>query len=56
MLEVTGATAAMPALRLQAETATRMLTRRDPYVNLLRGTVATFAAVAGGATSVTVRA
>ncbi|MFO1072837.1 MAG: methylmalonyl-CoA mutase family protein [Geminicoccaceae bacterium] len=54
VLEVTGATAAMPALRLQAETATRMLTRRDPYVNLLRGTVATFAAVAGGATSVTV--
>ena len=31
--------AAMPALRLHAETATRMLTRRDPQVNILRGTV-----------------
>ena len=44
----------MPALRVHAETATRMFTRLDPYVNVLRGTVAAFAAAAGGATSITV--
>jgi methylmalonyl-CoA mutase len=54
VLEVAGAAEAMPGLRLHAETATRMLSRRDPYVNLLRATVATFAAAAGGATSITV--
>ena len=32
-----------------------MLTRRDPYVNLLRGTVAGFAAGVGGADAVTVQ-
>jgi methylmalonyl-CoA mutase len=37
-----------------AETAWRMMTRRDPWVNLLRATVATFAAGLGGADSVTV--
>ena len=31
-----------------------MLTRRDPYVNLLRGTIAAFAAGVGGADAVTV--
>ena len=31
-----------------------MLTRRDPYGNLLRGTVAGFAAGVGGADAVTV--
>ena len=31
-----------------------MLTRRDPYVNLLRGTIAGFAAGVGGADAVTV--
>lgn len=54
VLEQIGASAAMKGLRLHAETATRMLTRRDPYVNILRTTVATFAAAAGGAASVTV--
>ena len=54
VLAVSGAAAAMPGLRLHAETATRMLSRRAPYVNVLRGTVATFAAAAGGATSITV--
>ena len=54
VLEVSGATTAMPALRVRAETATRMYTRLDPYVNVLRGTVAAFAAAAGGATSITV--
>ena len=40
--------------RVEAETAWRMLTRRDPWVNLLRGTAAAFAAGAGGADAVTV--
>jgi methylmalonyl-CoA mutase len=39
---------------IHAETAWRMLTRRDPHVNILRSTVATFAAGIGGADSVTV--
>lgn len=37
-----------------AETAWRMLTRRDPWVNMLRATTATFAAGLGGADAVTV--
>jgi len=39
---------------IHAETAWRMLTRRDPWVNLLRSTVAGFAAAVGGADSVCV--
>ncbi|MCP5978610.1 methylmalonyl-CoA mutase family protein, partial [Klebsiella pneumoniae] len=35
-------------------TAWRTLTRRDPYMNLLRGTIAAFAAGVGGADSITV--
>jgi methylmalonyl-CoA mutase len=41
------------AARLQAETAWRMTTRRDPWVNMLRGTIAAFSAGLGGADSVT---
>ena len=41
-------------LRLHAETAWRMATRCDPWVNLLRATVATFSAGIGGADSITV--
>lgn len=37
-----------------AVTSPTMLTRRDPYVNLLRGTLAGFAAGVGGADAVTV--
>ncbi len=40
---------------LHAETAWRSLTRRDPWVNLLRGTIATFAAGVGGADCLTVQ-
>ncbi len=40
-------------IRLHAETAWRSLTQRDPHVNLLRGTIAVFAAGIGGADSVT---
>src|ERR1700676_4157956 len=41
-------------LFVAAETAWRMLTQRDPYVNMLRATVATFSAGLAGATVVTV--
>jgi len=39
---------------IAAETAWRMMTRRDPYVNMLRATVAVFAAGLGGADAITV--
>ena len=39
---------------IAAETAWRMMTRRDPWVNMLRATMAVFAAGIGGANSVTV--
>jgi methylmalonyl-CoA mutase len=42
-----------PAL-VTAETAWRMMTRRDPYVNMLRTTIAVAAAGLGGADAITV--
>lgn len=50
-----GATGAAGAMKLQAATSRRMLTRRDPWVNILRNTAACFAAGVGGADIVTVR-
>ncbi|PLX39015.1 MAG: methylmalonyl-CoA mutase [Hyphomicrobiales bacterium] len=41
-------------LTVHTETAWRMMTRRDPWVNMLRTTIAGFAAGVGGATSLTV--
>ncbi|HEV7407079.1 MAG TPA: methylmalonyl-CoA mutase family protein [Bradyrhizobium sp.] len=41
-------------LFIAADTAWRMLTQRDPYVNMLRGTIATFSAGLGGADSISV--
>lgn len=41
-------------IRLDAETAWRMTTRRDPFVNMLRGAIAACAAGLGGADGVTV--
>lgn len=41
-------------IRLDAETAWRMATKRDPWVNMLRATVATFAGALGGADGITV--
>ncbi|MBS0527807.1 MAG: methylmalonyl-CoA mutase, partial [Proteobacteria bacterium] len=41
-------------LFIAAETAWRMLTQRDPYVNMLRATIATFSAGLGGANSICV--
>jgi len=45
--------AAAPAF-ITAETAWRMMTRRDPYVNMLRATIAVFSAGVGGADAITV--
>lgn len=50
----TDACGAAQAMSLHAVGSPTMLTRRDPYVNLLRGTVAAFAAGTGGADAVTV--
>jgi len=41
-------------IRLHAETAWRMTTRRDPWVNMLRTTIAAFSAGIGGADGITV--
>jgi methylmalonyl-CoA mutase len=41
-------------IRVHAETAWRMATRRDPWNNLLRATLAAFGAAVGGADAVTV--
>ncbi len=40
-------------LKLHAEASWRMMSRRDPHVNLLRATAATFAAATAGADSLT---
>ncbi len=41
-------------LFIAADTAWRMMTQRDPYVNMLRATMATFSAGLGGANAITV--
>ncbi|MBO6688581.1 MAG: methylmalonyl-CoA mutase [Henriciella sp.] len=43
-------------MKLHAVTSSRMLTRYDAWVNMLRGTAACFAAATGGADVITVRA
>ncbi|MGP4025499.1 methylmalonyl-CoA mutase family protein [Actinomadura sp. 3N407] len=52
--EVSGA-AEGTAARVHAVTSSAMMTRRDPWVNMLRTTIATFAAGTGGADAVTVQ-
>lgn len=52
--EACGATSPARAMRIHARTAQRILSRRDPWVNMLRTTVAAFAAGIGGANSVAV--
>ncbi len=42
------------AAHVQAESAWRMMTARDPYVNVMRGAIAAFSAGLGGADSVSV--
>ena len=49
-----GAPDAAPRISITAETSSRMLTRRDPWVNLLRSTIACAAAGMGGAEAITV--
>lgn len=44
------------AMRLQAVTSARMLTRYDPWTNILRVTAAVFAGATGGADIITARA
>ena len=53
--EAFGASGPAAGMKLQAVTSRRMLTKRDPWVNLLRNTAACFAAGVGGADIVTVR-
>ncbi len=53
--EVSGASPAARAQRQHAVTSSVMTTRRDPWVNMLRTTVACFAAGVGGADVVTVQ-
>ncbi|MEV4870978.1 methylmalonyl-CoA mutase family protein [Streptomyces syringium] len=52
--EVCGATPGAGAQRQHAVTSSVMMTRRDPWVNMLRTTVAALGAGVGGADSVTV--
>jgi len=52
VLELSGADGV--PMRLHAATSRPMLSKYDPYVNMLRGTVAAFAAGVGGADAVTV--
>ncbi|HXP95998.1 MAG TPA: methylmalonyl-CoA mutase family protein [Telmatospirillum sp.] len=48
-----GASQDAAAMMLRAKSAERMYTRVDPWVNLLRATVSTFASAVGGADAVT---
>ncbi|WP_435108731.1 methylmalonyl-CoA mutase family protein [Nocardiopsis synnemataformans] len=54
VLDASGVPADQRAMRLHAATSEAMMTRRDPHVNMLRTTVACFAAGVGGADAVTV--
>ncbi|MEU3015796.1 methylmalonyl-CoA mutase subunit beta [Nocardiopsis sp. NPDC007018] len=54
VLEACGVPADRRGMSLHATTSDAMLTRRDPHVNMLRTTVACFAAGVGGADAVTV--
>lgn len=54
MADASGAGAEAHGLQMTAETSVRMMTRRDPWVNMLRTTIATAAAAMGGADAITV--
>lgn len=54
VLEASGVEPARRGQLQHAVTSPAMLTRRDPWVNMLRGTVAAFAAGTGGAQAITV--
>jgi methylmalonyl-CoA mutase len=52
--EACGVPEAVSSTQLQAESSERMMSRRDPWVNMLRTTVSCFAAAVAGADSITV--
>lgn len=52
-VEAAGGSPAAGAMHINAKTSSRVLTQRDAYVNLLRNTVAVFAAGVAGADSIT---
>ncbi len=54
VMEACGVAESDRAMRLRATTARRILTRRDPWVNMLRTTVTCFAGAVGGADTVSV--
>ena len=54
VLELSGAAEDARTMRIHGVTSRPMFSKYDPYVNMLRGTVAAFAAGVGGAESVTV--
>ncbi|QLH40529.1 MAG: methylmalonyl-CoA mutase small subunit [Defluviicoccus sp.] len=53
--EACGASEPARAMRTNTVTSWRMMSKRDPWVNMLRTTVACFAAAIGGADAITVR-
>ena len=53
VVEACGGSDAAGAQRIHARTSNRVLTQRDPYLNILRNTTGVFAAVVGGAEVVT---
>ncbi len=53
VVEACGAPSDVGAMRIHARTSKRVLTHRDPHVNLLRNTVTAFAAGVGGAEAIT---
>jgi len=52
--EAVGIDAGKRTVRVHARTSRRILTKRDPWVNLLRTTIGCFAAAVGGADQITV--
>ncbi len=53
IVEACGSPPSSNAIRIHARTSRRVLTQHDPYVNLLRNSVAVFAAGIGGADAIT---
>jgi methylmalonyl-CoA mutase len=53
VVEASGGSGQSQAMTIHARTSNRVLTQYDPYVNLLRNTVAVFAAGVGGADAIT---
>jgi methylmalonyl-CoA mutase len=53
VIEACGGSPSTGAMRIHARISKRVLTLRDPYVNLLRNTVACYAAGLGGAEAIT---